>query len=63
MHRGMFFIALAALIASVAPAMAQTSVPIPEPTDLTLFTLAVIGLIIGRRSSRARPKRDDDEQA
>jgi hypothetical protein len=28
--------------------------PVPEPSDFALFALGVLGLVIGRRSSRAR---------
>ncbi|MFM9977320.1 MAG: hypothetical protein ACKVOP_04655 [Sphingomonadaceae bacterium] len=58
MHRGMAFFALLALS---APAFAQSSVAIPEPTDLALFALAVVGLIVGRQSSRNAPRDPDDK--
>jgi PEP-CTERM motif len=57
MRGGTSFLFLA-MIAS--PALAQAGTPIPEPTDLALFALGVVGLIIGRRSSR-RPPQDRDE--
>jgi hypothetical protein len=51
--------ALAVLLAGWAdPALAATSVSIPEPTDATLFALAIAGLVIGRYASRG-PRRDD----
>jgi PEP-CTERM motif len=43
-------------------ASAQGSIAIPEPTDMVLFGLAVAGLIVGRRSSKA-PPHDDNEDA
>ncbi len=46
---------LAALFAMSAPAWAQSSLEIPEPTDIVLFGLAIAGLVIGRRSSKAPP--------
>lgn len=37
------------------PALAQTeSTPVPEPTDLALFAMGVVGLIIGRRVARKK---------
>jgi PEP-CTERM motif len=44
-----------ALAVMASPALAQGSIAIPEPTDLALFGLAVAGLFIGRRSSKAPP--------
>lgn len=58
MHRGM---ALIALLALATPAFAQPSTSIPEPTDVALFALAVLGLIIGRQSSRRGPRDPDDK--
>lgn len=52
MIRGYSF---AALLVMSTPALAQGSIKIPEPTDIALFGLAVAGLIIGRRSSKAPP--------
>ncbi len=60
-------LATAVLIALWAsPALAQTSVQIPEPGDAALFVVAVVGLILGRQASRRAPKREeapDDTQA
>ena len=50
------FAILAAVIA--APALAQSSIAIPEPGDAALFVIAAVGLIIGRHSSR-KPPRDE----
>ena len=36
------------------------AVSIPEPTDLALFAMGVVGLLVGRR---AAVKRDDDDIA
>jgi hypothetical protein len=41
------------------PALAQSSIAIPEPSDAALFVIAVVGLIVGRQSSRRRPPADD----
>jgi hypothetical protein len=43
------------------PAFAQGSIKIPEPTDIVLFGLAVAGLVIGRRSSKAPPHDDNND--
>lgn len=37
-----------------APAHAANSVALPDPSGLTLFTLGVTGLIIGRRIASKR---------
>jgi hypothetical protein len=52
---------LAALLMMSAPAVAQGSIKIPEPTDIALFGLAVAGLIVGRRSSKAPPHDDNND--
>lgn len=36
-----------------SPAMAQ-SVSVPEPNDLALFALGVVGLVVGRHVARRR---------
>jgi len=50
---------------AAAPALAQSSIQIPEPSDVALFVAGVVGLIIGRRSSRRSARRmalrDDPE--
>jgi hypothetical protein len=58
MIRGYFFLLLLALS---APALAQGSIKIPEPTDIALFGLAVAGLIVGRRSSKVPPHDDNND--
>ncbi|HVR89880.1 MAG TPA: PEP-CTERM sorting domain-containing protein [Novosphingobium sp.] len=45
-------------LAFATPALAQSTTAIPEPTDLALFGLGVLGLIIGRRGARRRKSRD-----
>ncbi len=48
-----------ALIATIAaPVLAQTSIAVPEPSDAALFVLAIVGLVVGRHSSRRRPGGD-----
>ncbi|MEP7222136.1 MAG: hypothetical protein ABI673_05650 [Novosphingobium sp.] len=39
-----------------APVTAHGGVTIPEPTDFALFSLGVIGLIMGRRAAQRRGK-------
>ena len=51
---------IAASLLLALPAHAQ-SVSLPDPSGLTLFSLGVAGLILGRRAA-ARRKRDDDDQ-
>lgn len=52
------FIGLSAL-AMAAPAWAQQSAQVPEGSQLTLFALGVLGVIIGRRASMGRSRKDD----
>ncbi len=59
MIRGVF---LLLLIADAAPALADDSIQVPEPGNLGLLALAVIGLVIGRRASR-QPPHDDSGDA
>lgn len=47
---------LGGAFAFASPALAKGWIPIPEPTDLTLFALGVLGLIIGRRGARRKPR-------
>lgn len=51
-----------AALAFAGTAFAQTPTSadaIPEPTDVALFVFGLAGLLIGRRSSRSRRRRDD----
>ena len=41
-----------------SPAHAWTGTPIPEPSNLALFGLGVLGVIVGRRAAAKRRKRD-----
>jgi hypothetical protein len=43
---------LLAIFTAATPAMAFSSVAVPEPGEFGLFALGVIGLMIGRRASR-----------
>lgn len=59
MIRGLFFILL---LADAAPALAGASIQVPEPGNIGLLALAVIGLIVGRNASR-RPPHDGSDDA
>ncbi len=37
-----------------APAMAAGGIAIPEPSDLSLFALGVVGLLVGRHVAKRR---------
>ena len=37
-----------------APAMAAGGISIPEPSDLSLFALGVVGLLVGRHAAKRR---------
>ena len=39
-----------------SPAFAEAGVSIPEPSDLALFGLGVLGLVLGRRGGRRKPR-------
>lgn len=45
------------LLAFSSPSMAQAASAIPEPTNLALLAMGVIGLLVGRHAARRR--RDD----
>lgn len=61
----LFIVVLAGVSAQQALAgpLSAISVDIPEPTDLALFLIGIAGLLIGRRSSIARGRRDPDQDA
>ena len=40
--------------ATASPAWAQAP-PVSEPSDLALFALGVIGIVIGRQAARRKP--------
>jgi hypothetical protein len=48
--------AIAILLASAGTALASPGVSIPEPSDPWLFGLGVVGLWVGRRAARRRPR-------
>ena len=47
-----------ALLAASTAAHATGSTVIPEPTDLVLFSMGVLGLVIGRQVARKKPPQD-----
>lgn len=51
-------LALFVLTAS-SPAMAQQSAQVPEGSQLTLFALGLLGVIVGRRAAMRRQQDDD----
>ena len=59
--RGRFphiLLAAALLLGSSTTAHAAGSIQIPEPTDLLLFSMGVLGLIVGRQAARKKPPKD-----
>ena len=50
--------ALAFSLTIAAPAHANGSVPLPDPGGLTLLSLGLAGLIIGRRAASRRKDED-----
>ena len=46
-----------------SPAAASWNNQIPEPSDLALFALGLLGVIIGRHGFERVRKRDDDNQS
>jgi len=57
------FFLLAIMALSATPASAASSIQVPEPSELGLFALAVLGLIIGRHTSRRTPPPGSDDDA
>ena len=52
---GARLLAIAAL-ATATPAWAQDSAAVPEASNLGLFALGVLGVIVGRRASMRRDR-------
>lgn len=48
------------LLMAAAPAHAWAGIQIPEPSNLALFALGLIGVAVGRRLSRHRRQPDDE---
>lgn len=49
------------LLLSAAPALAADMAQVPEGSQLTLFALGILGVIIGRRASMRRPGGDREQ--
>jgi hypothetical protein len=49
------------LLLSAAPAFAAEGAQVPEGSQLTLFALGILGVIVGRRASMRRPGKDLDQ--
>ena len=62
MVRLLFIALFVALFAFAAPGQASAGTAVPEPSDLALFLLGLIGVIIGRQGVliRRRQERDED---
>lgn len=45
-----------AVLVTASPALADSSTQVPEGSQLTLFALGLLGVIVGRRASMHRPK-------
>jgi hypothetical protein len=58
---GSRLILAATLLASATPVWAQDHASVPEGSQLMLFALAVLGVIVGRRASARKPG-DDRER-
>lgn len=51
---------LPVLLLGSTPAQAWSSIQIPEPSNLALFALGLLGVAVGRRLSRIRRQPDDE---
>lgn len=62
MARFLVLALFAALFVFAAPGQASAGTAIPEPSDLALFLLGLIGVIVGRQGVliRRRQERDED---
>lgn len=47
------------MILAAAPAAAQAGSQVPEGSNLMLFGLGVLGVIVGRRASMRKNRKDD----
>ncbi|MCB2083987.1 MAG: PEP-CTERM sorting domain-containing protein [Sphingomonadaceae bacterium] len=52
-------IILAYAILAAEPVFAQGGASVPEPSNMALFALGVLGLIVGRQFSKHRRNSDD----
>lgn len=49
------------LFLSATPALAGEGAQVPEGSQLTLFALGILGVIVGRRASMRRPGKDREQ--
>ena len=49
-------VAACSLLLALPAEAATTSIALPDPSGLMLFSLGVVGVIVGRQASRKRPK-------
>lgn len=49
-------LAISGVCLTAEPALAQPRLAAPEPTDLIIWGVAVVGLIIGHQASRKKPR-------
>jgi hypothetical protein len=49
------------LFLSTVPVLASDGSQVPEGSQLTLFALGILGVLLGRRASMRRPDKDRDE--
>ena len=59
MARLLLLVLIPLYLVQAAPAAASWSAPVPEPSDLALFALGLLGVIIGR-GAFARSGKDND---
>jgi hypothetical protein len=45
-----------AVLVSASPVLADAGTQVPEGSQLTLFALGLLGVIVGRRASMHKPK-------
>lgn len=50
---------LALTLFAAEPAFAQVGAQVPEPSNMALFGLGLLGLIVGRQFSKSRRNHDD----
>ena len=53
-------VASAAALLIAAPAVAQAGTAVPEPSNIALLALGVVGLLLGRRGAKRKPPKDRD---
>jgi hypothetical protein len=57
---GSRLILAAMMLASATPAWASDHASVPEGSQLMLFALALLGVIVGRRASARKPGEDSE---